>query len=82
MTKQAIALGLLPRMRVLHTSESEIGQIYIPAVNWLQLIVVLIAVIGFGSSDKLAGAYGRQEGLYVSLPRAGSKDRSYRHQRR
>jgi KUP system potassium uptake protein len=58
MTKQAIALGMLPRMRILHTSESEIGQIYIPAVNWLQLIVVLIAVIGFGSSDKLAGAYG------------------------
>ncbi len=58
MTKQAIALGLLPRMRVKHTSESEIGQIYIPAVNWLQLVVVLIAVIGFGSSDKLAGAYG------------------------
>ncbi len=58
MTKQAIALGLLPRMRVMHTSESEIGQIYIPAVNWLQLIVVLIAVVGFGSSDKLAGAYG------------------------
>ncbi|MDQ2819425.1 MAG: potassium transporter Kup [Pseudomonadota bacterium] len=58
MSKQAIALGLLPRMRILHTSESEIGQIYIPAVNWLQFIVVLIAVVGFGSSDKLAGAYG------------------------
>ncbi|KAK0339735.1 hypothetical protein LTR94_033373, partial [Friedmanniomyces endolithicus] len=58
MTKQAIALGLLPRMRILHTSESEIGQIYIPAVNWLQLAVVLIAVVGFGSSDELAGAYG------------------------
>jgi KUP system potassium uptake protein len=58
MTKQAIALGLLPRMRVLHTSASEIGQIYIPAVNWLQLGVVLIAVVGFGSSDDLAGAYG------------------------
>ncbi|RZT05706.1 KUP system potassium uptake protein [Duganella sp. CF402] len=58
MTKQAIALGLLPRMRIQHTSESEIGQIYIPAVNWLQLGVVLLAVIGFGSSDKLAGAYG------------------------
>ncbi|ALK95153.1 potassium transporter Kup [Massilia sp. WF1] len=58
MTKQAIALGLLPRMRVNHTSESEIGQIYIPAVNWLQLAVVLAAVVGFGSSDKLAGAYG------------------------
>ncbi|MES2149671.1 MAG: potassium transporter Kup [Pseudomonadota bacterium] len=58
MTKQAIALGLLPRMRITHTSESEIGQIYIPVVNWLQLIVVLMAVVGFGSSDKLAGAYG------------------------
>ena len=58
MTKEAIALGLLPRMRILHTSESEIGQIYIPAVNWLQLCIVLIAVIGFGSSEKLAGAYG------------------------
>jgi KUP system potassium uptake protein len=58
MTKQAIALGLLPRMRVLHTSESEIGQIYIPAVNWLQLVVVLFAVLYFKSSDDMAGAYG------------------------
>ena len=58
MTKQAIALGLLPRMRVKHTSESEIGQIYIPAVNWLQLFVVLLAVVGFGSSENLAAAYG------------------------
>ena len=58
MTKQAIALGFLPRMRVRHTSESEIGQIYIPAVNWLQLFVVLLAVVGFGSSENLAAAYG------------------------
>jgi KUP system potassium uptake protein len=58
MTKQAMALGFLPRMRVLHTSASEIGQIYMPAVNWLQLVVVLIAVVGFGSSDNLAAAYG------------------------
>ncbi|MES2018798.1 MAG: potassium transporter Kup [Pseudomonadota bacterium] len=58
MTKQAIALGLLPRMRVTHTSEHEIGQIYIPAVNWLQLVVVLIAVLHFQSSDEMAGAYG------------------------
>jgi KUP system potassium uptake protein len=58
MTKQAIALGMLPRMRVQHTSATEIGQIYIPVVNWLQLIVVLIAVIGFQSSDDLASAYG------------------------
>ncbi len=58
MTKEAIALGFLPRMRVLHTSESEIGQIYMPGVNWLQLLVVLSAVIGFASSDNLAAAYG------------------------
>ena len=58
MTKQAIALGLLPRMRVLHTSEVEIGQIYIPAVNWLQLSIVLLAVLIFQTSDNLAGAYG------------------------
>ncbi|MRV70705.1 potassium transporter Kup [Duganella sp. FT92W] len=58
MTRQAIALGLLPRMRVLHTSASEMGQVYIPAVNWLQLAVVLIAVLGFGSSENLAAAYG------------------------
>lgn len=58
MTKQAIALGFLPRMRIEHTSVSEIGQIYIPMVNWLQLAVVLLAVIGFGSSTHLAAAYG------------------------
>jgi KUP system potassium uptake protein len=57
-TNQAISLGVLPRMRVIHTSEREIGQIYIPAVNWLQLIAVLIAVLHFGSSDKLGAAYG------------------------
>ena len=56
--QSAISLGFLPRMRVIHTSEREIGQIYIPAVNWLQLIVVLAAVIGFGSSTNLAAAYG------------------------
>jgi KUP system potassium uptake protein len=58
MTKEAIALGFLPRMRVVHTSEREIGQIYLPVINWLQLIAVLLAVVGFGSSDALASAYG------------------------
>jgi KUP system potassium uptake protein len=58
MTKEAIALGFLPRMRIMHTSEREIGQIYIPAVNWLQLGAVLLAVVGFGSSERLAAAYG------------------------
>ncbi|MFC7515612.1 potassium transporter Kup [Herbaspirillum sp. GCM10030257] len=58
MTKQAIALGFLPRMRVEHTSATEMGQIYLPMVNWLQLAVVVLAVIGFGSSSNLAAAYG------------------------
>ncbi|WP_420474719.1 potassium transporter Kup [Noviherbaspirillum sp. ST9] len=56
--QQAIALGFLPRMRVMHTSDREMGQIYIPLINWLQLAVVLLAVIGFGSSSNLASAYG------------------------
>lgn len=56
--QQAIALGFLPRMRVLYTSDREIGQIYIPLINWLQLGAVLLAVIGFGSSSNLASAYG------------------------
>jgi KUP system potassium uptake protein len=58
MTQQAISLGFLPRMRIIYTSESEVGQIYIPLVNWLQLAVVILAVIGFGSSSNLAAAYG------------------------
>jgi KUP system potassium uptake protein len=56
--QQAIALGFLPRMQVFHTSEREMGQIYIPLVNWMQLTVVCLAVIGFGSTDNLASAYG------------------------
>ena len=57
-TKQAIQLGFLPRMNILHTSAQTMGQIYIPAVNWTLLAAVLAAVIGFGSSSELAGAYG------------------------
>ncbi len=56
--QQAISLGFLPRMRVRYTSEQEIGQIYIPLINWLQFTAVILAVIGFGSSSKLASAYG------------------------
>jgi KUP system potassium uptake protein len=57
-TKQAIQLGYLPRMRIDHTSSSHIGQIYIPVVNWIQFALVIAAVLGFGSSDNLASAYG------------------------
>jgi KUP system potassium uptake protein len=58
MTQQAIQLGYLPRMAVQHTSERTIGQIYVPAVNWILLAAVLVAVVGFGSSSRLANAYG------------------------
>lgn len=58
MTRQAIQLGFLPRMSVLHTAAGEAGQIYIPAVNWVLLLGVLTAVVLFGSASGLAGAYG------------------------
>jgi KUP system potassium uptake protein len=57
-TQQAIQLGYLPRMAIQHTSASTMGQIYIPAVNWILLVAVIIAVLGFGSSSRLANAYG------------------------
>jgi len=58
MTKQAVQLGLLPRMQVQYTSAKEAGQIYMPEVNWILLVAVLLAVVGFGSSSALAAAYG------------------------
>ena len=57
-TKQAIQLGYCPRMNIQHTSDSEIGQIYIPAVNWMLMFSVFVLVIGFESSSNLASAYG------------------------
>jgi KUP system potassium uptake protein len=58
MTQQAISLGFLPRMSVIHTEGREIGQVYVPFVNWALAAGTLTAVIGFGSSDALAGAFG------------------------
>jgi KUP system potassium uptake protein len=58
MTKEAISLGFLPRMLIVHTSAKEKGQIYIPVVNWMQLAAVVGCVLGFGSSSALASAYG------------------------
>lgn len=57
-TQQAIQLGYLPRMQILHTSSDEQGQIFLPAVNWALMIAVMAVVIGFGSSGALAAAYG------------------------
>ena len=57
-TLQAMQLGYSPRFEVRHTSESQMGQIYLPAINWLLLAAVVAAVIGFGSSSNIAAAYG------------------------
>ncbi|MBL8519246.1 MAG: potassium transporter Kup [Betaproteobacteria bacterium] len=57
-TKQAIQLGLLPRSRIVQTSEREVGQIYMPVVNWALFVGVLAAMIGFGNSTTLTFAYG------------------------
>ncbi|WP_153110400.1 potassium transporter Kup [Propionivibrio limicola] len=58
LTQQAIQLGYTPRLRILHTSEREMGQIYLPAINWLLLGSVIALVLGFKSSSNLAAAYG------------------------
>ncbi len=57
-TKQVIQLGYLPRLRILHTSVNATGQIYIPFVNWSLYACIVMAVVFFGSSSKLAAAYG------------------------
>jgi len=57
-TKQAIQLGYLPRLRVLHTSVKDTGQIYLPFVNWGLYVCIVLAVVLFKSSSNLAAAYG------------------------
>ena len=58
LTRQAIQLGYLPRMRVEHTSSKEIGQIYLPGINWTLMFACVGLVIGFRTSSNLAAAYG------------------------
>lgn len=58
MMRQAVQLGFVPRLAILHTSEREIGQIYVPLVNWALLAAVVVVVLSFKSSSNLAAAYG------------------------
>ena len=58
LTRQAVQLGYLPRVKITHTSESEEGQIYVPAINWLLLAACVGLVLGFKTSSNLAAAYG------------------------
>ena len=57
-SRQALQLGFLPRMHIEHTSESEQGQVYMPRINWGLMVATMVLVIMFGSSSKLASAYG------------------------
>jgi KUP system potassium uptake protein len=57
-TRQAVQLGFLPRLTIRHTSHEEVGQVYAPGVNWGIFVAVVALVVGFGSSQKLASAYG------------------------
>jgi KUP system potassium uptake protein len=57
-TRQAVQLGFLPRLQILQTSREEVGQVYVPAVNWGIFVAVAALVVGFGSSAALAAAYG------------------------
>jgi KUP system potassium uptake protein len=67
LTQQAIQLGFLPRLRVLHTASYEKGQIYMPIVNWLLAAGTLGAVLMFGSSDALGGAYGIAVSMLMAI---------------
>ena len=58
LSRQAVQLGFLPRLQINHTSETEIGQIYIPSINWMLLVIVILVVLGFKNSTNLASAYG------------------------
>ena len=58
MTRQAIQLGYLPRLAIVHTSQERMGHIYIPVVNWLLMTAAMALIIGFGSTASLAAAYG------------------------
>lgn len=67
LTQQSIQLGFLPRMQIRHTTSDSMGQIYVPLVNWLLAAATLGAVIGFGTSDALAGAYGIAVSLLMAI---------------
>ena len=58
LTRAAIQMGYCPRLKISHTSAREMGQVYVPFINWMLLVAVILLVLGFRSSDNLGGAYG------------------------
>src|SRR5437763_4908353 len=67
LTQQSIQLGFLPRLNIFHTASHERGQIYVPIVNWTLAVATLGAVVAFGTSDALAGAYGIAVSLLMAI---------------
>ncbi|MCJ2096111.1 KUP/HAK/KT family potassium transporter [Methylobacterium sp. J-072] len=67
LTQQSVQLGFLPAMRIVQTAKEERGQIYVPMVNWLLAAATLVAVVMFGSSDALAGAYGIAVSMLMAI---------------
>lgn len=57
--KQALALGCFPRVKVVHTSKKFLGQIYIPDINWILLVLCIIVTAGFRNTNKIGNAYGK-----------------------
>lgn len=58
LARQSVLFGDLPRMKIIQTSKKEAGQIYVPTINWMLMVLTILLVVGFTSSDNLAGAYG------------------------
>ena len=70
LTRQAMQLGWFPGFKIRQTSDTEYGQIYVPVINWLMMVMTVVLVVSFGSSDRLAGAYGTAVSLTMMLTTA------------
>jgi len=67
LTRQAMQLGWFPGFKIRQTSDTEYGQIYVPVINWLMMVMTVVLTVSFGSSDRLAGAYGTAVSLTMML---------------
>ncbi len=67
LARQSMQLGILPRLTIKQTAHDEFGQIYVPLVNWMLCVATIVAVVGFGSSAALAGAYGIAVSLLMAI---------------
>ena len=76
---QAIKQGFLPRFAILHTSRKHAGQLYVPFMNWLLMVLCILVVATFQTSAKLGRAYGEQPGVLLAIPSTARTVLSHRH---